>query len=61
MCGAAVGFPVHPTDNKEICGIARGEFPACRLTPLTIVAYSQQYSDFGREHVFGRSDQERKD
>jgi hypothetical protein len=61
MCGAAVGFWVHPTDNKEICGIAGGEFPACCLTPRAIVAYSQQYSDFGRERVFDRFDQAQKD
>jgi hypothetical protein len=61
MYGDAVGFCVHPPDNKEICGMARAEFPAPGLTPPTIVANSQQYPDFGREHVFDRFDRSQKD
>jgi hypothetical protein len=52
---------VHPTDNKEICGIARGPVPASGLKRLTIVAYSQHYSDFGPGGVFDRSGQAQKD
>jgi hypothetical protein len=60
MCGDAIGFPVHPTDNKEICGIARVRFPASRRKLPTNVANSQQYSDFGRRHDFDHSDEAQK-